>query len=510
MTSSVETLGRYQVVRKLATGGMAELFLARAPDVDRQVVVKRILPEHGADGPLLARFLAEARQAMGLHHQNIVEVFEVVEEAPLPFLVMEHLDGQDAATLLSRKKSLPIADAVSIVAGACAGLHYAHEQGIVHRDLSPENLFVTSGGGVKLLDFGLARAAEGKLPYQSPEQRAGGDVDRRSDVYAAGVVLFELTTGERPTEDKRRPSQVASGYPAELERIVMKALEPDPAARYPTAAAMRADLEAFAPPARRRLSERLRPYQARLAAAALVLVAVWEIAVLLAAKVGAPEDADWRAAAQALAAEHRATDLIVFAPGWIDPVGRRWVGSLMRIEDAARLDDVRYPRVWELSIRGVSSGVTGTVAYDRRFGAVRLRRFERSAPKITWSMGARPQLFEVGFEPHRCVLIVPRAGQPQQTAFDDVELGDELAVAAGLADFRSRRDNTARAILRVLVDGQEVSRGVLGNETGFAPLPPAKTEPGPHQIVFEAAVDPASDPEKTNLHVCVAAEARLW
>jgi len=279
-------LGRYEILRPLARGGMAELFLARATGIqgfEKLVVVKRILPEMARDTEYVEMFLEEARLAAGLHHSNIVQVYDIGEDEEAPFFAMEYLQGEDVRTLLRatqlRGERVPIEHALSIVIGVAAGLHHAHEQrdgegkplGIVHRDVSPHNVAVTFDGGVKLLDFGVAKTRKrvsatrhgtlkGKLGYMSPEQCRGDEIDRRSDVFAVAILLWELMTGRRlyggrsdfgimksiVETDAPRPSLVWHDCPPELEAIVMRGLRRELEARQETAEELQLALEAFA------------------------------------------------------------------------------------------------------------------------------------------------------------------------------------------------------------------------------------------------------------------------
>lgn len=243
---------------------------------------------------------------------------------------------------------------------------------------------------------------------------------------------------------------------------------------------------------------------ATLCVALIAALAVWEIAVLWRAKAKAPANRDWAAAHDLVAAAHQAGDLIVFAPAWTDPVGRKWLGDMMTVAEAARMDAVRYPRVWEVSIRGAHSAeATGTVAVDQTFGAVRVRRFDRVAAAVTWDLGDQAQLREVDFAPRNCVPFKP----PHQLDLPQVALGSSLAVYAGIADFRSRRDNQARALLTVKVDDLEVARATVGNDSGWLALPVAATTPGPHHVVFDASLIPGTG-NGNSLDLCIAAEAR--
>jgi serine/threonine-protein kinase len=278
--------GKYMLLRKLAAGGMAELFLALHRSVagfEKLVVIKRILPQMNQDRQFIDMLLHEARIAATLSHPNIVQTFDVGQVDGTYFIAMEHIHGEDIRTIVRQMKKkavneLPLEHALHIVAGLCAGLCYAHEKrdmggqllGIVHRDISPQNIVVTFSGDVKVVDFGVAKSLhageeskggqlKGKVPYMSPEQAAGEEIDWRSDIFAAGVILFELTTGKRlfkgATEydtlklicetEYPLPSDVAPGYPVQLERIVMKALARNAGGRYQSAREMQADLEAF-------------------------------------------------------------------------------------------------------------------------------------------------------------------------------------------------------------------------------------------------------------------------
>jgi serine/threonine-protein kinase len=282
MRALPDALGRYQVLGELAMGGMAEILLARVVGprgFERPVVIKRILPHLARQESFVSMFLDEARIAAGIRHKNVIHVEELVEGPEGLYLVMEYLEGESAAgltrRLFAREQSLDVALGVHIVAEACAGLHAAHEmedvsgqkQDLVHRDVTPHNLFVTYDGTVKVLDFGIAKAADritqteagqlkGKFGYMSPEQCRGHTLDRRTDNFALGVVPYELTTARRLFQGDNAaqtiqavcdhlvvpPSRLAPGYPAELEAVCMRALSAAPEERYATAMDMRRDL----------------------------------------------------------------------------------------------------------------------------------------------------------------------------------------------------------------------------------------------------------------------------
>jgi serine/threonine protein kinase len=281
-------IGRYRIRRRLATGGMAEIFLAQTEGtegLERYVLLKRLRPQLAKNKRFVRMLLREAHLAATLHHRNIAQVFDMGEHEGTVFVAMEYLHGVNARDLLLKAantgRHVPLAHALTIVTGVAAGLHYAHTRktgsgaplGIVHRDVSPSNIVITYDGAVKLVDFGIARAAErsadatsrvleGKVGYLSPEQCMRSDVDCRSDVFALGIVLHELTTSATlfpsPGSDDRsvmkrivrgqfpRPSEVSPGYPETLERIVMKALAVDRDRRHASAEALTIELEDYA------------------------------------------------------------------------------------------------------------------------------------------------------------------------------------------------------------------------------------------------------------------------
>jgi hypothetical protein len=285
-------LGKYQIIEKLATGGMAEIFLARATGMlgfQKLVVIKRILPHLASRTDFIEMFLDEARIATTLNHPNVVQTYEVGVFGKSYFLVMEHLAGQDVRTMVrAQEKALPIEHAVGIAIGVAAGLHYAHDKNdfdgkpltIVHRDVTPQNVIVTYDGAVKLLDFGIAKASsrmnetrdgsfKGKVPYMSPEQCRGEQLDRRTDVFSLGILLWEMSIGRRLFRGKTdfeilkqivegdvcKPSAVDPAYDTALEAIVMKALERKPAARFQTARELQEALEEWVHSRRIRLSQ---------------------------------------------------------------------------------------------------------------------------------------------------------------------------------------------------------------------------------------------------------------
>ncbi|MBI2897757.1 MAG: serine/threonine protein kinase [Deltaproteobacteria bacterium] len=284
---SSSQVGRYQILRKLATGGMAEIFLARQEGmegVERTVVIKRILQHRARDAEFVTMFLDEARIVATLVHPNIAQIYELGKEDDCFFLVMEYVRGPDLGKLLdtiyeSGGRGLPLRIALPILIGVCEALHYIHEKrdehgtplGIVHRDINPQNVVVSYEGAVKLIDFGIAKAKtkvyetrtgviKGTYGYMAPEQLTRkAPIDRRSDVFALGVLLYEAVLGVHPFEasdevsllghivrgDFRRPRAVRADFPEELERVVLGCLAPRPEQRIPDARTVQLHLEEF-------------------------------------------------------------------------------------------------------------------------------------------------------------------------------------------------------------------------------------------------------------------------
>ncbi|GEN12671.1 serine/threonine protein kinase [Myxococcus fulvus] len=277
--------GPYVLVRKLAEGGMAEIFLAKllgADGFERNVVIKRMLPHLSNIPDFVEMFRDEARLAAKLSHPNIVQIQELGFTEGCYYICMEYLAGEDFSTTLRlagrRRAYLPFPIVLRVLIDSARGLHYAHEfcnemgqpLNVVHRDISPSNLYLTYQGQVKVLDFGIAKAesrlantrtgvVKGKYMYMAPEQAKGQGVDRRADIFALGVSLYEALTHVRPFSREndlavlnallhgefKRPRELRPDLPAELEAIVLKAMAPLPQDRYATAEAFAEDLEAF-------------------------------------------------------------------------------------------------------------------------------------------------------------------------------------------------------------------------------------------------------------------------
>jgi eukaryotic-like serine/threonine-protein kinase len=282
----MSAFGRYTLVKKLAVGGMAEVFLARADGpmgFQKRCVVKRILPHFSDDPSFVQMFLTEARLAAELNHPNLVQVFDFGQVDGQYFIAMEYIEGPNLRNLnreyRARRGPMPLPLAARLITLAAEGLHFAHElkdengqpTNLVHRDISPDNILVSRTGSVKVVDFGIAKATnqphltksgmvKGKLAYMPPEQLAREPLDRRADLFSLGVVLFELVTGEMPfdatsevsiiqailgQEPLRRLRSRRTDAPPLLDEAIARCLEKAPAMRYASCRELQQDLDRF-------------------------------------------------------------------------------------------------------------------------------------------------------------------------------------------------------------------------------------------------------------------------
>jgi len=269
---SQRQFGKYLLVRQIATGGMAEVYLARQTGpggFEKQCVIKRMLPQLAIDKQFVQMFLDEARIAAHLAHPNIVQIFDFGQVGADYFIAMEYVRGVDLNQLLASSGGrVPPAIALRIIAAVAEGLDHAHRAtdsrgqplGLVHRDVTPSNVIVSYDGVAKILDFGIAKASarvsrtevgviKGKLPYMSPEQVAGEPLDGRSDIFSLGTMLYELTVGEKPFDgsnpaeislkilhdDPRPPEVLVDGFPTELSALILRALTKRPVDRFDSA-----------------------------------------------------------------------------------------------------------------------------------------------------------------------------------------------------------------------------------------------------------------------------------
>src|SRR5688572_7734813 len=276
-------VGRYTLVDHLASGGMAEIFLARHEaegDFAKELVLKILQDRYAEHQDVVRMFLDEARLGAKLNHPNIVDVYDVGQDNGLRYIAMEYISGKTLTDVIRRgievSKPLPLDHAAYLAAETAAGLAYMHDGTdshrrpfrIIHRDISPSNLIVSFSGQTKIIDFGIAREGEGpdpesgarpgKVSYMSPEQVQGGKLDGRSDIFSLGTILYEITLGKRlwrgakevvmrriVEENPPPPTYVDRAYPPALELIVLRALEKRPEKRYQTAGELFEELEGY-------------------------------------------------------------------------------------------------------------------------------------------------------------------------------------------------------------------------------------------------------------------------
>ena len=267
----ITQVGRYKVLEKMGKGGMGVLYRGFDPVLDREVAIKLMLADFTDDAEQMRpRFYREAMAAAKLNHRNIVTIFEFAEESNTPYIVMEFLRGTPLGSRMGSQPPLSLDDKLNIVAQLCEGLTYAHEQGVVHRDVKPDNVFILEDGSVKLLDFGIAKLTSsnltrqgdvlGSASYMSPEQVGGSDaIDGRADVFSTGVMLYELLCGHKPFEadeptavilkilrDDPTPLEThVTGLPPQLVAAVLKALAKRPDDRWESADALGRELQSI-------------------------------------------------------------------------------------------------------------------------------------------------------------------------------------------------------------------------------------------------------------------------
>ncbi|HET7856389.1 MAG TPA: Stk1 family PASTA domain-containing Ser/Thr kinase [Gaiellaceae bacterium] len=258
--------GRYRVMRKLGSGGMADVYLAEDEELGRRVAIKILNDRHANDEQFVERFRREAKNAAGLSHPNIVSIYDRGEAEGTYYIAMEFLDGRSLKELLIARGPMAIDDAVAYTRQILNALRFAHKKGVVHRDIKPHNVMADPDGRLKVTDFGIARAGAsqmteagaivGTAQYLSPEQARGAPVDQRSDLYAVGVVLYEMLTGEVPftgetpveiamkhlSDPPRPPSTIRPDVSPDLDMIVLRALAKNPDDRFQSAEEMDAEL----------------------------------------------------------------------------------------------------------------------------------------------------------------------------------------------------------------------------------------------------------------------------
>ena len=256
---------RYEILEKIGTGGMAEVFKGKDHKLNRFVAVKVLKPEFSEDVGFVTKFRTEAQSAAALQHPNIVNIYDVGSENGLHYIVMEYVEGITLKTYIEKKGQLSFKEAVSIAIQVGRGIEAAHNNQIIHRDIKPQNIMISTEGKVKVMDFGIARAASsntissdvmGSVHYSSPEQARNGFVDGKSDIYSLGIVMYEMVTGRVPfdgdttvavaiqhlQEEMVKPSVYAPNLPISMEKIILKCTQKNPDRRYENMSALLSDL----------------------------------------------------------------------------------------------------------------------------------------------------------------------------------------------------------------------------------------------------------------------------
>jgi len=262
--------GRYEILQTLGQGGMGAVYKARDLELDRMVALKVIRPDLAKNPAIIDRFKQELRLSQRVTHRNVIRIYDLGEGDGVKFITMEYIEGHDLRTLIHQRKKFPPEEAVAIMEQVCLALDAAHSVGVIHRDLKPQNVMQDASGRVLVMDFGLARTFEGDgmtqtgalvgtMEYMSPEQALAKELDQRSDIFSAGLIFYELLTGQMPyhadsalaslirrTQERAKPiSEHDASFPQNLSNIVSKCLERDPANRYQSSKHLLADLDAW-------------------------------------------------------------------------------------------------------------------------------------------------------------------------------------------------------------------------------------------------------------------------
>ncbi|MGB7297527.1 MAG: protein kinase [Candidatus Aminicenantales bacterium] len=268
LTTGSTFAGRYQVIEELGRGGMGTVYRVLDKKIDEEVALKLIKPEIGLDRKTIERFSNELKLSRKIVHKNVARMFDLNEHGGAHYITMEYVRGEDLRRLIRKMGILSPGQAIPIVRQICEGLAEAHKLGIVHRDLKPGNIMIDEEGKARIMDFGIARSLTGKgitdsgvmigtPEYMSPEQAEGGEIDRRSDIYSLGIILFEMLTGcvpfsgdtplsvavKQKTQAPPDPRGLNPQIPADLARLILKCLEKDKSKRYQSSVELRSDLE---------------------------------------------------------------------------------------------------------------------------------------------------------------------------------------------------------------------------------------------------------------------------
>jgi len=265
-------VGNYEILKELGKGGMSTIYLATQKSLDRKVAIKELLSLLKTDSEMVERFKREAKASASMAHEGIVNIFDFWVERGSYYLAMEYLEGKDLGEIIETMGAIPVEATVAIASKAADALHYAHQRGIIHRDVKSGNIFITQKGEIKLTDFGIAYVP-GKSPltqpgiaigtpeYMSPEQIRGEKADPRSDIFSLGVVLYEMLTGTRPfgsdgdeeviasvlSKKPKGPRKLSREVPWGLHRLTMKCLQKKPEKRFQTMEDLKISLDRFLP-----------------------------------------------------------------------------------------------------------------------------------------------------------------------------------------------------------------------------------------------------------------------
>ena len=265
LTEGMYLADRYEIISKVGAGGMSDVYKAMDHILGRYVAIKVLKQEFSEDRTFVTKFRTEAQSAAGLEHPNIVNIYDVGSEEGLHFIVMEYVEGITLKTYIEKKVQLSFKEAISIAIQVARGIEVAHNKNIIHRDIKPQNIIISTEGKVKVTDFGIARAASantissdvmGSVHYASPEQARNGFVDNRSDIYSLGIVMYEMVTGRVPfdgdttvavaiqhlQDEMSSPREYAPNIPISLEKIILKCAQKNPDRRYQSMAELLADL----------------------------------------------------------------------------------------------------------------------------------------------------------------------------------------------------------------------------------------------------------------------------
>jgi len=315
LTRGTTFAGRYEIIEELGKGGMGKVYRVKDKKLDEEMALKLLKPEIAADKGIIERFKNELKLARKIAHRNVCKMYNLDEEEETPYITMEYVDGEDLKSYIRQKGKLKKDEAIPIAKQVCEGLAEAHELGVVHRDLKPQNIMIYEKGHAKIMDFGIARSVEapgvtqtgmmiGTPDYISPEQAEGEEADQRSDIYALGVILYEMVTGGVPfkgdtalsvalkhkAQIPRDPRKINPEVSEDLSRLILICMEKDRQRRYPTAEALLSDLrnieEGF--PLGTKIRPRRKTFAAALmrkklfipalvVAAAIIAVVIWQL-----------------------------------------------------------------------------------------------------------------------------------------------------------------------------------------------------------------------------------------